>query len=159
MRELLLALTLFPTGQPLGAQQGPSYGTRRAWTTTAVHVRETAADTGRPSVTIPAVSLVDVGRCDATWCVVEYGGRVGYGAKRYLSFGRSPSRTESAAPEVAPQGRGYTNSRGEWVPSPMRTPDGRAPVGASARCRDGTFSFSRSRRGTCSHHSGVAEWL
>jgi hypothetical protein len=33
------------------------------------------------------------------------------------------------------------------------------PTGASARCRDGTFSFSRSRRGTCSHHGGVAQWF
>jgi len=34
-----------------------------------------------------------------------------------------------------------------------------APAGASAQCRDGTYSFSRSRRGTCSHHGGVARWL
>ncbi len=53
----------------------------------------------------------------------------------------------------------YVNSRGEWVPSPTRTPNDSAPVGASAHCRDGTYSFSRSRRGTCSHHGGVAEWL
>lgn len=34
-----------------------------------------------------------------------------------------------------------------------------APEGASAKCRDGTYSFSRSRRGTCSHHGGVTQWL
>ena len=33
------------------------------------------------------------------------------------------------------------------------------PPGASARCRDGTYSFSASRRGTCSRHGGVAQWL
>ncbi|WP_183995160.1 DUF3761 domain-containing protein [Sphingomonas kyeonggiensis] len=33
------------------------------------------------------------------------------------------------------------------------------PDGASAQCRDGTFSFSASRRGTCSHPGGVAIWL
>lgn len=32
-------------------------------------------------------------------------------------------------------------------------------AGATARCRDGTYSYSRSRRGTCSHHGGVAAWL
>lgn len=32
------------------------------------------------------------------------------------------------------------------------------PSGASARCRDGTYSYSASRRGTCSHHGGVAVW-
>src|SRR5438309_6018529 len=34
-----------------------------------------------------------------------------------------------------------------------------APVGATARCRDGTYSFSKHRSGTCSHHGGVASWL
>jgi uncharacterized protein YgiM (DUF1202 family) len=34
-----------------------------------------------------------------------------------------------------------------------------APSGASARCSDGTYSFSQNRRGTCSHHGGVAQWL
>jgi hypothetical protein len=36
---------------------------------------------------------------------------------------------------------------------------GSAPPGATARCRDGTYSFSQHRQGTCSHHGGVAEWL
>lgn len=30
---------------------------------------------------------------------------------------------------------------------------------ATAVCRDGTYSYSRNRRGTCSHHGGVAQWL
>ena len=33
------------------------------------------------------------------------------------------------------------------------------PAGASARCRDGSWSFSESHRGTCSHHGGVSAWL
>ena len=33
------------------------------------------------------------------------------------------------------------------------------PVGATARCRDGTYSFSQHHQGACSHHRGVAEWL
>jgi hypothetical protein len=51
----------------------------------------------------------------------------------------------------------YVNSRGRCVRRPVRA--ARAPVGASARCRDGTYSFSQSRRGTCSWHGGVAAWL
>lgn len=31
--------------------------------------------------------------------------------------------------------------------------------GATAVCRDGSYSYSRHRRGTCSHHGGVARWL
>lgn len=51
----------------------------------------------------------------------------------------------------------YTNSAGNEVHSPAYSDT--VPAGASAKCRDGTYSFSQSRRGTCSHHGGVAEWL
>ncbi|WP_307811206.1 DUF3761 domain-containing protein [Streptomyces siderophoricus] len=34
-----------------------------------------------------------------------------------------------------------------------------APAGATARCNDGSYSYSAHRRGTCSHHHGVAVWL
>lgn len=51
----------------------------------------------------------------------------------------------------------YTNSRGNEVCRPVRA--NRPPVGATAKCRDGTYSFSQSHRGTCSHHGGVQTWL
>ena len=33
------------------------------------------------------------------------------------------------------------------------------PAGATAQCRDGSYSFSRTHSGTCSHHGGVGRWL
>lgn len=51
----------------------------------------------------------------------------------------------------------YVNSSGHCVHRPEHARH--APPGATARCRDGTYSFSEHRQGTCSHHSGVAEWL
>ena len=51
----------------------------------------------------------------------------------------------------------YINSKGETVKRPENCSV--APQGATALCRDGTYSFSQSRRGTCSHHGGVAKWL
>lgn len=51
----------------------------------------------------------------------------------------------------------YKNSAGKEVCKPYES-DG-VPAGASAQCRDGTYSFSQSRRGTCSGHGGVATWL
>ena len=33
------------------------------------------------------------------------------------------------------------------------------PAGATAKCNDGTFSYSLHHSGTCSHHGGVAKWL
>ncbi len=51
----------------------------------------------------------------------------------------------------------YTNSAGNEVHSPAYSDS--VPAGASAQCRDGSYSFSQSRRGTCSGHGGVAKWL
>jgi hypothetical protein len=51
----------------------------------------------------------------------------------------------------------YVNSKGQTVPRPENC--SASPKGATAQCRDGTYSFSKSRRGTCSHHGGVAKWL
>ena len=51
----------------------------------------------------------------------------------------------------------YINTAGNEVHSPAFAPS--QPAGASARCRDGSYSFSQSRRGTCSHHGGVEEWF
>jgi hypothetical protein len=33
------------------------------------------------------------------------------------------------------------------------------PPGATARCRDGSYSYSQHHSGTCSYHGGVAGWL
>jgi hypothetical protein len=51
----------------------------------------------------------------------------------------------------------YTNVDHHRVHRPVHS--NRAPQGASAHCRDGTYSFSQHHRGTCSHHGGVAGWL
>lgn len=70
--------------------------------------------------------------------------------------------TSSRAPAPSPQlsnDNYYTNVDGNSVHAPAYTDDDYVPAGASARCRDGTYSFSQNRRGTCSHHGGVAEWL
>ena len=94
-----------------------------------------------------------------------------YSGYRSYSNGSSSTRTKTytvpttrtksvtTTPSAKPTGpvKHYTNSRGVRVQSPTRYSS--APSGATARCNDGTYSFSRNRRGTCSHHGGVAEWL
>jgi Protein of unknown function (DUF3761) len=47
----------------------------------------------------------------------------------------------------------YTNGYGADVHSPSYDAYG-PPVGATAQCADGTWSFSQHSRGTCSHHGG-----
>ena len=34
-----------------------------------------------------------------------------------------------------------------------------SPEGATAKCKDGSFSHSKHHSGTCSKHGGVADWL
>ncbi len=31
-------------------------------------------------------------------------------------------------------------------------------AGPTAICKDGTYSYSKRRSGTCSHHKGVSKW-
>ena len=53
----------------------------------------------------------------------------------------------------------YRNHDGVIVHSPAHSKTSTVPDGASAHCRDGTYSFSLHHSGTCSHHGGVASWL
>ena len=66
------------------------------------------------------------------------------------------NKGEQAPAQTAPP-RFYTNKDGQRIQSP--TCSETVPPGATAQCRDGTYSFSQHRRGTCSHHGGVARWL
>ena len=63
----------------------------------------------------------------------------------------------AATSSDAPQKAAPTRARRE-----MPALDGALEVwtdGASARCKDSTYSFSQHRSGTCSGHKGVAQWL
>jgi hypothetical protein len=76
----------------------------------------------------------------------------------------SPAAARPSTPASTPAVGGtsssdyYTNSRGARVQRPTFSENG-PPAGATAQCRDGSYSFSQSRRGTCSHHGGVSRWL
>ena len=48
----------------------------------------------------------------------------------------------------------YLNVSGHCVHSPSSN-----PAGATAKCRDGTYSYSQHASGTCSHHGGVGRWI
>ncbi len=65
-------------------------------------------------------------------------------------------KTITSAPTYCLNGT-YVNSVGNTVCRPEQAPS--TPAGATAICRDGSYSFSQSRSGTCSHHGGVSRWL
>ena len=82
--------------------------------------------------------------------------RVVCGDKSWVVYS-SPQESRRIQPSQGRAVRYYINTAGERVQSPTYYPS--VPAGATARCADGTYSFSKNRRGTCSHHGGVARWL
>lgn len=154
----------------------------RAFAHEAAQGSEEASVTATSPTTGKAYTL----RCNTTngvtVCVGGIGARVRFplrAAKVYNQSGKpesesNPSRraaqpeesTHKSAPEPEerPSKPGsectngtYENSSGNIVCKPEESPT--VPAGATARCADGTYSFSEHRSGTCSHHGGVAEWL
>lgn len=70
----------------------------------------------------------------------------------------TPSKAPaSKKPSSCDSSTHYVNDSGNCVLRP--TAPAAAPGGASAKCKDGTLSFSQHRKGTCSGHGGVAQWL
>jgi hypothetical protein len=121
-----------------------------AFTTATVWLYQSRTFAKRVAL-LPRGAQVQIVRCEEHACQVEFRRLQGYVLQELL-------RATPANNPVDP-GRGYINSRGQWIPSPAQTMDGKAPDGATARCGDGSYSFSQSRRGTCSWHGGVSEWL
>lgn len=96
----------------------------------------------------------------ANWLVVSYNGSIGFVYKKYLTSPQPvkySSVSKESGNQLSTSIKYYINSLGQKVQSPTHY-DTR-PAGATAICRDGTYSFSRSRRGTCSRHGGVRTWL
>lgn len=129
---------------------GSAIGPLRAEDTGSIALRAEAVGGGPALARLPAGAAVRMVGCTREWCRVRHGDLVGF-----VRLGELPALL--VAPPAPP--RRYVNARGATVAAPTDSLDGAAPPGASARCRDGMFSFSRTRSGTCSHHGGVAEWL
>jgi uncharacterized protein YraI len=122
-----------------------------ARTTDRVALRDSPDSSATSLGILPAGTALRDTDCAEGWCSVTVGARRGWIARRFVD-------EAGVSASIAPEGRGYTNSDGRHIPSPRASTNG-PPAGASAQCRDGTYSFSAHRRGTCSHHGGVARWL
>ncbi len=134
------------------------------YTTANINLRSAASTYSESLIVLPKGTAVNLSEeCDCKWISVEYKGQIGYVSSRYLSKSR-PSIYRDSYKQTKSYKTGqrytskkyYTNSRGERVQSPTHYKS--RPQGATALCRDGTYSFSRSRRGTCSRHGGIAVW-
>lgn len=78
-------------------------------------------------------------------------------ARQYKSDNNPVTYDED--PQNSPLSRPKTYYNVDQIEVQSPTKYKSVPPGACAVCRDGTYSFSRNRRGTCSHHGGVASWL
>lgn len=106
--------------------------------------------------TIALLRTSETNESSATWSKVNQ--TTSSSAQRLRRVSPPASNTSPPPVSSSPRasGKSYVNVDGVRVPSPVFS-DTR-PAGTSARCRDGSYSFSRNRRGTCSHHGGVAVW-
>lgn len=140
---LLLQLLFVVSGF---AQNGVKY------TSVKLNLREDSNASSQVITVLPKGTAVTMAEdCDCEWILVSYQGKTGYVYSKYLT------KTKPAQHVTGTHIKHYTNSAGESIQSP--TYYNSAPEGATALCADGTYSFSRSRRGTCSHHGGVKIWL
>lgn len=152
-RYLLSLLAILLLG--VGCAEG-----KTKYVTANLNVRYDPTTRSRVLTTIPKGTTIEIeDDCQCLWVPVYYNGYVGYICTRYVSNNPPTVRRTSVVRTSHPQSpiKYYTNSYGRRVQSP--TYYSSRPAGATALCRDGAYSFSQSRRGTCSHHGGVAIWL
>jgi hypothetical protein len=82
----------------------------------------------------------------------------------------APASTAATAPAATPAPSGAASQAAPATTAAKSTPSASKsapaaaaassdPTGATAKCKDGTYSKSQHHSGTCSHHGGVAEWL
>ncbi len=151
MKSLIILLLLIGGFNNLSAQQH--------FSTTNLNLREGPSSKSKILTTVPKGSDVNVIQSFSYWCKVSYDGTIGYVSKKFLSKNASDNISDKKEIhlDTKQSAHYYTNTFGEKVQSPTHYDS--PPAGASAVCGDGTYSFSRNRRGTCSHHGGVARWL
>ncbi|MDP4267810.1 MAG: DUF3761 domain-containing protein [Bacteroidota bacterium] len=125
-----------------------------------LNLRESSNSASKIISVIPKgdrVSLIDK---NGDWYFVTYNGLEGYVNKALVKELRTLEKSKkyrSSFDNQSQKVKYYKNVNGEEIQSP--TYYDKQPEGATAICRDGTYSFSRNRRGTCSHHGGVKKWL
>ena len=74
----------------------------------------------------------------------------------------SKTATTTPAPTPAPAATAAATPPKSTTPASSSSSgksENNDPTGAIAKCKDGLYSHSKHRSGTCSKHGGVAQWL
>jgi uncharacterized protein YgiM (DUF1202 family) len=130
---------------------------QNAVTVSNTNLRESPGVSTKIVSKIPKGTDVYIQECTDGWCKINYNDLTGYVSSKLIRYATDPSKKTTNSPVAHQKVKHYTNSNGERIQSP--TYYNAIPEGATAVCQDGTYSFSRNRRGTCSHHGGVKKWL
>lgn len=88
----------------------------------------------------------------------------GHGGIQKATKSKPAAAATTAAPAAAPAAAPVASTTAAKSSTATKTAPTAAasntdPTGATAKCKDGTYSKSAHRSGTCSSHGGVAEWL
>ena len=79
------------------------------------------------------------------------------------SAGLTAERTTRSGDVMEYPMRGWFFAAALMLAAPVYVADagaqGKAPKGATAQCKDGTYSTAKTQRGACSGHGGIERWL
>jgi uncharacterized protein DUF3761 len=131
-------------------------------TTTAKTASKTT--TANPPKAAPAPSAAKSERCrDASGHYVKCGAA---GATPATPAAATPApaqkpttTTQTTTTKTTGTKATGTKATGTKTTSSVASGGDTNPAGASAKCKDGTYSHSQTRSGTCSRHGGVAQWM
>lgn len=116
------------------------------------NLRGTASQSGKVVQMLPEGTTLEVIKQSGAWFLVQAPDFAGWIHGNAIRLVGGRTNVSTSIPRTNPVR--VRPSPSITKPSPVVT----QPTGATARCRDGTLSYSRNRRGTCSHHGGVAQW-
>lgn len=166
-----LSLLTFALFALFSISMAVAQSTETQYTTTAARMRAcpyltcTVVNTLPTGTAIEIVGSEDGARVNGSvvWYEVEVDGRTGY-VHSSLTTERAPAAATPSRSTTTTTSRTQSSSSAVTVtPEPstqVTTPAVQEhPPGATAICRNGTYSYSQNRRGTCSHNGGVAQWL
>jgi len=118
-----------------------------------------ASTMAAPASTAPAnAGTSRMASCAAAWKAMSPEQKKTTTYKDYSKTCLSGGSSAAAAPAMAPAATPAMARKAPKAPTAAMS-GGTAPVGATGKCKDGTFTMSKTHSGACSHHGGVASWM
>jgi len=124
--------------------------------TTASPKTSTTAAADEVKCTDGTMSKAGKGACSHHGGMAKSGAAAAAPAAQAAAPAAAPAPAAAAAPAPAPAPKATASKTS--TASSSTGPNTNA-AGATAKCKDGTYSHSTHHTGTCSDHGGVAEWL